>query len=277
MKSTEINFFLAIEKLFPTKGVIILLYHQITPKINEKNVKMAVSPELFARQMAYVAKKHYPVISLNDFFVYQAKNIPFSSRHIILTFDDGFKDNYLYALPILKKYNFKATIFLSTDFIGSAARYSPKLDSWTMEKEKAEDSFCLFLSWNEIKDMARQGIDFGSHTCSHPYLTRIPSLEAEQEIKKSKKIIENNLGQKIKFFSYPFGEFNKKIEGMVKRAGFSGACTAYPGGINNILSNPYSLVRHGISGNVSNKYFDFVLMKYYKFHLTGKKIFKTKN
>lgn len=269
--SFEINFFGILEKIFPSKGIIILLYHQITPNINEQNVRMAITPNLFAQQMEYLAQNNYSIISLNDFLKHQEKNIPLSPRQVIITFDDGFKNNYLYAFPVLKKHKFKATIFLSTDFIGQTAKYSPKLNRWITKKEDKNDILFPFVSWLEMKQMAEHGIEFGAHTCSHPVLTKISLLQAEKEIKESKKIIENNLNKEVKFFAYPFGVYNQDIENLVKKFGFSAACTVYPGGINNLRSNPYALKRNALSGNISDKYFRFLLTKYYKLQVILRK------
>lgn len=207
-----------IKRFIPEWRIPILMYHQIdvTPA-NSVFPSMYIVPDEFERQMRYLYFKEYRVLSL-DAFVKKVENKGrLHHRTVIITIDDGFKSAYTYAFPILKKYNFKATVFLIADLIN-------KTNEWLQKKGEPT---CEMLSEDQIKEMAEYGIDFGAHTCTHPDLTRIPPEVAKREIFESKRKIENLLETSIISFCYPYGNFNDTIKQMVIEAGFKCACAAH--------------------------------------------------
>lgn len=209
---------MTIKRFIPEWRIPILMYHQIdvTPA-NSVFPSMYIAPDEFERQMRYLYFKRYRVLAL-DAFVKKVENKErLHHRTVIITIDDGFKSAYTYAFPILKKYNFKATIFLIADLIN-------KTNEWLQKKGEPT---CEMLSEDQIKEMAEYGIDFGAHTCTHPDLTRIPPKVAKREIFESKRKIENLLGKPIISFCYPYGNFNDTIKQMVIEAGFKCACAAH--------------------------------------------------
>jgi len=135
----------------------------------------------------------------------------FSPKTVAITFDDGYKDNYTYVFPILKKYNLPATMFIIVNEVGR-----PQNDR---------------LSWDEIKAMQDSGIiTFGSHAIGPEPLTKIKSEEeVKRQIFDSKKILEEKLGRKINAFSYPEGRFNDFIRRLVIEAGYKLAVATNPG------------------------------------------------
>ena len=210
--------------------VPIVMYHSVNPNAKPEK-KLAVLTETFERQMHFLKSHHYNVLSLDSLAVLikEKKKIP--SKAIAITFDDGYKDNYIYAFPILKKYNLPATIFIITDLINRADK----------------------LSWDEIKEMQDSGIiAFGSHALGSEPLINIKS---EQDLKKqifdSKKILEEKLGCRINAFSYPEGRFNERIKQLVMRAGYKLAVTTNPG---KRFANDdiFALKRLRISANANN-------------------------
>jgi peptidoglycan/xylan/chitin deacetylase (PgdA/CDA1 family) len=189
-------------------AVPIAMYHSVNPGALPGNM-LAVLPTTFERQMRFLKSHHYNVLPLESLatLIKERKKIP--SKTISITFDDGYKDNYIYAFPILKKYHLPATIFIITDEVGRADR----------------------LSWDEIKAMQDSGIiTFGSHTLGPEPLINIKS---EQDLKKqvfdSKKILEEKLGRPISAFSYPEGRFNNRIKQLVMTAGYKLAVATNPG------------------------------------------------
>ncbi len=133
---------------------------------------------------------------------------------MVLTFDDGHKNNYSESLPILKKYNFPATIFLSTGFVGD------------YYFSKSQNIKFKMLTWHKIKEMHDSGlIDFEPHGVNHLKLGKIPLEEAEQEITESKKTIEEKLGKECRFFAFPHGSYNKEVIEILKRNGFLAGLT----------------------------------------------------
>ncbi len=137
------------------------------------------------------------------------KGAKFSHNTVVITMDDGYKDNFTYAYSVLKKYGFPATIFLITNNIGTDAN---------------------FLNWDEIRDMLKYRISFGGHTKNHVYL---PSIKEKailwDEIASCKEHIEEHTGAAVSYFSYPRGGFTEEIKTLVKRAGYKAACTTNRG------------------------------------------------
>jgi peptidoglycan/xylan/chitin deacetylase (PgdA/CDA1 family) len=191
--------------------VPILMYHSVNPKIEKERKNLIVTAELFERQMRFLKKYHYNVVPLESLLplLKEKKKIP--PKTVVITFDDGYKDNYTYAFPILKKYGLAATIFIIVQEVG----------------RPLDDR----LSWNEIKQMRDSGlISFGSHAVGPDPLYK---MKTEQELRRqifdSKKILEEKLGREVFAFSYPEGMFDEHIRDLVKEAGYKMAVATNPG------------------------------------------------
>ena len=212
--------------------VPILMYHSVSPAAQPANA-LAVRDSTFARQMRFLKEHHYQVLPLETLagLIREKKQIP--PKAIAITLDDGYKDNYLYAFPILKKYNLPATVFIIINEVGR-----PQNDR---------------LSWEEIKQMQESGIiTFGSHTFGPDPLIKIRSeVDLKSEIFDSKRILEEKLGRPVTFFSYPEGMFNGKIRQLVVEAGYQGAVATNPGrGYSSV--DVFALKRLRISENAAN-------------------------
>lgn len=202
----------------------IVMYHSISNEAETGHPYFWVntSPARFAEHMKYLYDNNYQVISLSEAVALLSSfnstnsmnptnsrnsinpaaqqphdsmtrrlNDPISqrSRYVVLTFDDGFHDFYTNAFPILNKHSYRATVFLSTGFIN---------------KERLSFKGKQCMTWDEIKQLIKDGISFGSHTVNHPQLHNLKKNEIDDEIKSSKKKIEDEIGIKIDSFSYPF-------------------------------------------------------------------------
>jgi peptidoglycan/xylan/chitin deacetylase (PgdA/CDA1 family) len=215
------------------KGLTILTYHSIS---NEIEPDETVTPKEFEKQLQYI-KENYKVISLEEAVEYIQTDIEKISGSIVITFDDGYRDNYRHAYPLLKKYNFPATIFLVSDFINSNSS--------------------KYLSPSEIDEMKSNNISFGSHTISHRILTRLRNEEIIREIRDSKDILESQLCQRINSFAYPVGtraDFNDEIMEIVRTSKYACACSNVYG-INGNTTNIFALKRIGIE--TSDNFFIF--------------------
>ena len=186
-------------------GVPVLNYHQIND--TEKNA-LTVNTEQFEAQMKYLAENGYTTITPNDMLDAWENGTALPTKPIIITFDDGYLDNYNHAYPVLQKYQLKATIFLISDYVGTYPNY---------------------VTWSDVQDMDESGlIDFESHTLSHEELTKAPSLEeATHQLVASKQAIEWNIGnhKPVRFIAYPCGEYDADIEQATKDAGYRAAFT----------------------------------------------------
>lgn len=190
--------------------VPILMYHSVNPGARPED-RLTVSVESFKRQMRFFKSHHYNVVPLEELEVLLKDKKKVPPKTVAITFDDGYKDNYRYAFPILKEYGFAATMFIIIDEVGR-----PQEDR---------------LSWEEIELMRDSGIiTFGSHCLGPEPLIDIASGEEQKrQIGISKKILEERLGKTIPAFSYPEGRFNKKIRELVIQAGYKLAVTTNPG------------------------------------------------
>jgi len=208
----------------------ILTYHNFT---KDESSSYNINILEFEKQMDYLAAHNYSVISLSELFKgLREGQLP--PKPIVITIDDGFKSSFTLAYPVLKKYNFPATLFVYTDFI-----------------EKNSYS----LTWEEIREMTKNNIEIGSHTLSHCNLLKYKKNEnyetyldrIRREIIFSKEILESKMGGKVKFFAYPYGVYSPIIKDIVIQAGYEGILNANSMS-NNLNADPFSLNRQIISG-----------------------------
>ncbi len=199
--------------MFVTQNVKvpILTYHSI----DESGSVISTAPEVFRRQMQFLSENGYRVISLNELINSLSEHHTPLLKTVALTFDDGFQNFYSEAFPVLQNNDFKATVFLVTDFCG-------KTNDWQGNPPNLPPS--KMLCWKEIKELNKYGIEFGGHTRTHPDLTKISNSQVESEIIDSKAIIEQSLGSEVTTFAYPFGKFNFSIKQSVKRT-YQAACS----------------------------------------------------
>lgn len=172
------------------------MYHSV----GDNNEFFTVPADEFERQMRYLSDNKFNVISLRQLFEILKNGRPFKRKTIVVTFDDGYEDNYLNGYPILKKYNFPATIFVSTAKIGEAVR-------------ARNGTELKVLSNGEIKEMSGNGlIHFGSHSHNHIKLASLGAADIDKEITESKNILEAMLTGKIFSIAYPSGRINELVK-----------------------------------------------------------------
>lgn len=215
-------FFVAVGLLWllaPAQGVPILAYHMV----NEDPQPYSIDTVDFDRHMKYLAEQGYSAISLTEYFMARDGQTKLPDKPIIITFDDGYADNYLTALPILEKYQLKATVFVISEAVGQPN----------------------YLTWEQIKAMQFQHTEIGSHTASHIALGQADVTEKRRQIAKSKKTLEQNLGTPVDFLAYPFGSYDADIFPLLAETGYRGACTGVPG-YNSLDQHVYTLKRISI-------------------------------
>lgn len=136
-------------------------------------------------------------------------------KRIAVTFDDGCEDVYRNAFPVLRKLGLTACIFVVTGYAGRYSEWDYSLGG----------SRRRHLSWEQIKEMAEAGFEFGSHTVNHPDLTRIPRRFVEYELRRSKEALEDKLGRSVDVLSYPFGRYDQYVQEETERLGYKAAYT----------------------------------------------------
>ncbi len=192
-------------------SVPVLTYHSI----DESGSVISTAPEIFRRQMRFLSENKYRAVSLGELVDdLLARKTP-SSKTVALTFDDGFRNFFDAAFPVLEEYDFRATVFLVTDFCG-------KFNDWAGNPKELPRS--KLLDWNEIKNLSEYCIEFGSHTRTHRNLTKCLPEAIETEITESKKKIEDKTGKKVSTFAYPFGSFNREVKAAAAE-NFRAACS----------------------------------------------------
>jgi peptidoglycan/xylan/chitin deacetylase (PgdA/CDA1 family) len=181
-----------------TLTIPILMYHEV----GDGPDCMWVSEQDFYQQMKYLHDNNYQTVTLSQAIELLNGHYD-TTKKVVLTFDDGYLTFYSYAWPILKEFNQQATIFI----IGKMV-------------EKSD-----YLTWEQIKLLAANGIEIGGHTKTHPLLPTLDAAASREELIGGKQDIETQLGQNITTFCYPTGRYNDKVIQQVKEAGYIAAVT----------------------------------------------------
>ncbi len=212
---------------------LILCYHGVKDEVDSGLRPTTVAD--FRRQMRFLSQAYTP-ISLPQLVQHLQDAAPFPPRAVAVTLDDGYRDNYENAYPLLQEYRIPATIFLATRFLGTG-----EIPPW--EKGRYTGPKPLMLSWPQVRRMSAGGISFGAHTLTHPFLTRIPRRQAQAEIHQSKDVIEQQIGKPVTLLAYPSGDFNADIAEMVQGTGYAAAVSIVPGSVR-VHDDPYALKRN---------------------------------
>jgi peptidoglycan/xylan/chitin deacetylase (PgdA/CDA1 family) len=210
----------------------ILYYH----RIEDEDHRSCVRPEQFRQQLTYLATHGYHVIALEELGRALLSGETLPRQSVVLSFDDGFADNYTRAFPLLQQFGYTATIFLTVGFIGTAEL--PVLSGRHLPARP--------LTWPQVEEMGRYGLSFGSHTLTHPSLPQLGAAELQRQVADSRRLLEDKVACAIPFFCYPKGEFTSTVKAVVQQAGYHGACSVYPGAVR-AKSDLFALPRTYIS------------------------------
>ena len=199
-------------------SVIILGYHQFSPPGVRAGGKMiyTMPQDVFEYEMKYLSDNHYNVVPLSDVVAFAKREKTLPPNTVAITIDDGYKSPLVFAAPILKKYGFPWTFFCYPSFIGN----------------HPTSSYRGAASWPELVELQKEGVDIECHSMTHPQLTRRGGKTPDQydawltdETLTSKQILEKQLGKTIKYFAYPYGEYNKEVEAKTIAAGYEAIFT----------------------------------------------------
>ncbi|MBD3790908.1 MAG: polysaccharide deacetylase family protein [Campylobacterales bacterium] len=188
----------------------ILMYHLVREHIGRnKYNSLRVTPDMFEKQIKYLYENGWASFTVTE-ALENVDKLP--SKSVIITFDDGYRDNFTNAFPILKKYNFKATIYLVNNRDHLGLKSEPRLTD------------------NDVFELINSGlIEIGAHTLSHANLNKLNFDEKKKEICESKQTIEEQFNIKCKSFAYPFGNYNDTDKKIVSQCGFGSAVTTKVG------------------------------------------------
>lgn len=198
------------------KSVPILMYHRVDQIKNDRNT---VLPEMFSQHLHFLKKHGYNTITLAQLYDYHTQKIPLPAKPLVLTFDDGYENNFIYALPLLLEHKMQATVFVITGWVG-------KMNEWENYSGKPS---CKMMNWEQLKKWQQAGMEIGAHTVTHPSLSRLKEKEIEWELETSKKQLEENLKIKVKFLCYPYGDFDWRVKKIAQKVGYHGAVAIFQG------------------------------------------------
>ena len=208
-------------------GLRILLYHRVNPypfdQLSMTSREISVSPEQFEQQLAYLQSAGFKGIGLDKLEKLIAGKESVNNKEVMITFDDGYEDNLLWAAPLLKKYGFTAVFLVVTSFMERGVAEN----LWY--EEGSPEGYRKFLVWSQVKAIKDMGFWIGSHSVSHPDLNQLSPEELQQELQSSKLILEKNLNVPIASLAYPRGIFNDPIIQATQNAGYHIAFTTEPG------------------------------------------------
>lgn len=245
---------LSFSKFIPAKTIPILLYHSI----DNSKTEDSVSPEMFSNQMEYIYNRGYRVLSLEeiDHYLDTCDNVP--SNIVVITFDDGYHTVCEFAMPILRKYNFTASVFLPTKYIG-------KCSEWT-------EPIAPLLTWEEILEMKKEGISFYSHSHSHSDLTLLTEEQVREELEMSKGILEEKLQNPVFYIAYPFSKSNKIIENVALKCGYRRSFSVIDVKKRRMRSGCFVVLRRSVIKKDNMLAFKFVLANNYHSYFDLKKL-----
>jgi len=207
--------------------VPIIMYHNVSDQ-NQDNPNW-VTPKNFGKQINFIKKCGYHVLSLDEYAEKKLNGRKFDRRSVVVTFDDAYRNIYENAYPVLAENKFPATIFVPVERIGKPSH----------------------ATWEELKEMIEGGMNIGSHGYMSYYLPDVSIEKQRNEFFSSKYVLQEKLGTEISFFSYPIAGFDEEMKEMLSAAGYKGACTTNRGSdrFNNDL---YELNRIKLSNKDNN-------------------------
>lgn len=188
---------------FPTEGIPVLMYHSIST-IPGNNLGVPV--QQFTEEMEWLHRQNYTTLSLEEFYEALVNKTPVPEKPIVLTFDDGYSDNYDSAWPILHQYGFKGTFFVTTSSVGPG-----------------------MMNWDQLNDLVRQGNTVASHTVHHYDLATLSSKQQTDELSLSKKAVEEHLNNRVNALCFPSGRYNQTTLDLMPKLGFALGFTTEPG------------------------------------------------
>jgi peptidoglycan/xylan/chitin deacetylase (PgdA/CDA1 family) len=194
-------------------GIPILMYHQIADP-PEAVDRLAVSPAAFADQLACLQAAGFTTLTASALAAGLAGEVAaLPQRPVVLTFDDGFADFHAKAMPLLERYGFTGTVFVTTAWIADSGAPDAKF------RRPGR-----MLSWSQIAEAAATGVEIGAHSHGHPELDMLAAESLQRELELSKALLEQRLGRPVPGLAYPFGYSNAAVRCAARDAGYQYAC-----------------------------------------------------
>lgn len=191
----------------------IVMYHYVeylTDPNDTKRKSLSINPYVLEAELRALVSSGYKTVFVREVPQIISGTIPYTKKNIVLTFDDGYSDFYTTVLPLLRKYNVKATVYVINHYIGRTG----------------------FLSQRQLEEIRDSGlVEIGAHTLDHAYLKDMDDKSAYQQMKMSKADLEKRLGISVQTVAYPYGAFSARTLPLTRKAGFTAAVSVIPGAV----------------------------------------------
>jgi peptidoglycan/xylan/chitin deacetylase (PgdA/CDA1 family) len=236
------------------RPIPVLMYHHVNP---HRGDLVTVTPETFEGQMRYLHEQSYRTLKVDELLAYIYGKLILKEKAVVVTFDDGWLDNYTCAFPVIRKYQINAAIFIVTDRTERASESAAKIPFFIPTHKESKllitegNEHKVVLNWNLIREMSDSGlVEFYSHTKSHMKCDRLPENELMEELRESKRVIEKKLGKPCPYLCWPYGKFNKLATSIAKDAGYKAIFTT-DRGVVKTHSDPFAVSRIVIKDNIA--------------------------
>ena len=221
-----------LDAILLRNAAVVVAFHRIVD--TDRSDSLSVDSIAFERHCRFY-QRHFRVVPLRELVdrLEQGRSV---DRHLAITFDDGYRDNFENARPVLEKLALPATFFVVTDWMGSTI-----VPRW----DRVRDVRHPWMTWDEVRALHRSGFEIGAHTRSHVDLSAVPPEVARDEVLGARLDLEARLGSRVESFAYPYGGRNDVTDAtrdIVKSAGLRCCCSSF-GGINPAGTNPFFLNR----------------------------------
>lgn len=204
-----------------TEAVPILMYHAVAENPAAATLRLSVSPEALEAQLAVLAGNGFTGLTFSAAAEALATRAPLPKRPVVFTFDDGYADFASAAWPLLDRYGFPATVFVTTGWVADAGPHAAGL---ALDKT---------LTWAQIRELAAAGVEIGAHSHSHPELDQLSDADLRRELGDSRAQLEECTGVAIRTLAYPFGYSSTRVRNAVRFAGYR-----YAASVRNVLATP---------------------------------------
>jgi peptidoglycan/xylan/chitin deacetylase (PgdA/CDA1 family) len=231
-----------------TPAIPILLYHSVSDRPTGDFGPFTVSRSQFAAHLDRLLAQGFEALTIGQLIEQVRAGLPLPARTAVITVDDGFADFTANAWPELCKRGMNATLYVTAGLIGGTAKWLAPLHAAQLP----------MLDHHQLVDLAAQGCEIGAHSLSHPHLDCLPRDQAAREIRQSKDILEQILGQPVGSFAYPHGYYDQEVRQMVVDSGYSSA-SAVKDALSHADDDQFALARITVNSDFDESKIDRVL------------------
>jgi peptidoglycan/xylan/chitin deacetylase (PgdA/CDA1 family) len=189
------------------------MYHSVSDSPPPATRRLSVHPEAFDEQLRTLRRQGASTLTFSEYAAALQNCTPVPERSVVLTFDDGYADFYQHAAPALERHGFTATVFVTTGWLADAG------------DRAAGHPLDRMLSWAQVRELSRAGVEIGAHSHSHPQLDQVPAPTLREELELSRALLEEGTGRSVLSLAYPFGYSNRQVREHVAASGYSYAAT----------------------------------------------------